>query len=59
MRSSLAGATQFAAAAEQLRDMVADAEAQAAENQQLVLAGATQFAASAVYLISIPFMQSR
>jgi len=43
----LAGATQFAASAEQLRDMVADAAAKAAENQQFVLAGATQFAASA------------
>ncbi|WP_226592821.1 hypothetical protein [Microseira wollei] len=43
----VACATQFAADAEQLRDMVADAEAQAAENQQLVVAGATQFAADA------------
>jgi len=41
---------------QQLTRMVADAEAQAAENQQFVLAGATQFAPSAVYLISIPFM---
>jgi hypothetical protein len=40
-------ATEFETSAEQLRDMVADAEAQAAENQQLVVAGATQVKESA------------